>query len=52
MILNTQTVTQELLISELSDEGDMKSLFQILVCRKYYMNLKISLPSLYITLLS
>ena len=35
MILNTQTVTQEPLFSELSDWSDMKSLFQILVSRKY-----------------
>ena len=41
MILNTQTVTQESLFSELSDGGDMKSLLQILVSRKYYINFKI-----------
>ena len=41
MILNTQTVTQESLFSELSDGGNMKSLFQILVSRNYYINLKI-----------
>ena len=41
MILNTQTVTQDPLFNELSDRGDMKSLFQILVSRKYYINLKI-----------
>ena len=35
MILNTQTVTQESLFSELSDGGDIKSLFEILVSRKY-----------------
>ena len=34
--LNTQTVTRELLLSELGDEGDTKSLFQILVSRKCY----------------
>ena len=37
MILNTQTVTREPLFSEWSDEGDMKSLFKILVSRKYYI---------------
>ena len=41
MILNTQTVAQEPLFSELSNRDDMKSLFQILVSHKYYMNLKI-----------
>ena len=41
MILNIQKVTQEPLFSELSDRGDMKSIFQILVSHKYYMNLKI-----------
>ena len=39
MILNTQTITQEPLFNKLSDGGDMKSLFQTLVSRKYYMNL-------------
>ena len=48
MILNTQTVAQEPLFSELSNRDDMKSLFQILVSHKYYMNLKIWLYSLYI----
>ena len=41
MILNTQTVTQESLFSDLNDTGHMKILFQILVSRKYYMNFKI-----------
>ena len=41
MILNTQTVAQEPLFNELSDGGDMKNLFQILVSCKYYMNFKI-----------
>ena len=41
MILNTQTVAQEPLFSELNDGSNMKSLFQILVSRKYYMNFKI-----------
>ena len=41
MILNTQTVTPESLFIELSDGGDTKSLFQILVSRKYYINFKI-----------
>ena len=41
MILNTQTVAQEPLLSELNDGSNMKSLFQILVSRKYYMNFKI-----------
>ena len=38
MVLNNETVTQNPLFSELSDEGDVKSLFQILFSRKYYMN--------------
>ena len=50
MILNTQTVAQELLFSELNDGSNMKSLFQILVSRKYYMNFKIWLYSLYVIL--
>ena len=41
MKLNIQTVTQEALFSDLSDEGDMESLFQILVSCKCYMNFKI-----------
>ena len=41
MRLNIQTVTQEVLFSDLSDEGDMESLFQILVSRKCYMNFRI-----------
>ena len=41
MMLNTQKVTQEPLFSELSDRGDMKTLFKILVSYKYYKNLKI-----------
>ena len=41
MMLNTQKVTQEPLFSELSDRGDMKSLFKILFSYKYYKNLKI-----------
>ena len=41
MILNTQTITQEPLFSELNDGGDMESLFQILVSHKYYINFKI-----------
>ena len=38
MALNNQTVTQDPLFSELSDVGDVKSLFQILVSCKYYLN--------------
>ena len=41
MKLNTQTVTQESLFSELSDEGNMESLLQITASRKYYLNFKI-----------
>ena len=41
MKLNIQTVSQEALFSDLSDEGDMESLFQILVSCKCYMNFKI-----------
>ena len=41
MKLNTQTVTQESLFSELSDEGNIESLLQITVSRKYYLNFKI-----------
>ena len=41
MKLNIQTVTQEALFSDLSGEGDMESLFQILVSCKCYMNFKI-----------
>ena len=52
MILNTQTVTQESLFKDLNDTGHMKILFQILVSRKYYMNFKIWLHSLYIILSS
>ena len=37
MILDNQTVTQEALLKEMSDGGDMKSLFQILISRKYYV---------------
>ena len=37
MILDNQTVTQEPLLKEMSDGGDMKSLFQILISLKYYM---------------
>ena len=51
MILNTQTVTQEPLFSELSElsgGGDMRSLLQILVSRKYYMNFRSWLHNLYI----
>ena len=38
MVLNNQTVNQDPLFSELSDEGDVKNFFQILVSRKYYLN--------------
>lgn len=38
MVLTNQPVTQDPLFSELSDEGHVKSLFQILVSRKYYLN--------------
>ena len=48
MILNTQTVTQEPLFIELSDGGDMRSVLQILVSRKYYMNFRSWLHNLYI----
>ena len=41
MILDTQTVTQESLFSELSDGDDLKSLFQILIYPKYYIYFKI-----------
>ena len=41
MKLNTQTVTQESLFSELRDEGNIESLLQITVSRKYYLNFKI-----------
>ena len=41
MMLNAHKVTQEPLFSELRDEGDMESLFQILLSHKCYMNFKI-----------
>ena len=41
MLKVTQKKTQEPLFSELSDRGDMKTLFKILVSYKYYKNLKI-----------